>query len=207
MYFPVHQYQEESLSDRHRAFASRTVQGGRLKLLKSRPLFLHRFPSHIPQLSQSSVVVSKPFPWPVGLPPSVSAIASSTIASISSFEMSSPISRPIFLIHRATLAGSFSFKPPHFDGSARLSSRLSSDRRTLTREISRDIRRLLQCLQMGSKDLSIERMRKSETLPHVSHRNSYIGITSPRRKPPLGPKMRALFILSSHLRISQAPTC
>jgi hypothetical protein len=49
---------------------------------------------------------------------------------------SSPISWPIFFIQRETLFGSFSSSPVREDGSARLSSRLSSDFLMAMRETS-----------------------------------------------------------------------
>ena len=77
-----------------------------------------------------------------------SSMASSTIWSTSS-PMSSPISLPIFFIHFAILFGSFSSRPPHFDGSAKLSILLSSERITLTFERTRDIFLLLHLLHWG----------------------------------------------------------
>src|SRR5512137_644513 len=98
-------------------------------------------------------------------------MASSTIWSTSS-PISSPISFPIFFIHFAILFGSLSSRPPHFDGSAKLSILLSSERITLTLERRRDIFLLLHFLHRGTKVSSLLINRNSEIFPQSSQRYS-----------------------------------
>src|SRR4030042_1821825 len=100
-----------------------------------------------------------------------SSMAPSTIWSTSS-PMSSPISLPMRFIHLAMLLGSYSSMSPHFDGSARLSILLSSERITLTLERTLVIFLLLHRLHWGVNFSSVWIRSNSDIFPHSLQRYS-----------------------------------